>query len=247
MRGGHRKKFTSLPDVIFIDLDNTLYPYEPAQRGAIESVEKKLRDSLGIKRNEFTQAFKNAREQVKKRLAGSPSCRSRLLYFQALLENFGLGSSVLNALDLEQTYWRNFLRNAELFEGVSNFLEDVRLRNIPIVLVSNLTTQIQFRKLVYLGVEEYFNFVVTSEEIGVEKPDARIFIAAAEKCNKMGGNIWMIGDDPICDICGSSEALNCLTILKVSSLGSSAGKRCSPDFIFKDYNKLSKLLDSIES
>ena len=41
---------------------------------------------------------------------------------QRMLEIMGLGSQVLLALDLEQTYWRTFLGNAVLFEVLKNFL-----------------------------------------------------------------------------------------------------------------------------
>ncbi len=120
--------------------------------------------------------------QIKNRLKGTGSSHSRLLYLQRMLEILGLGSQVLLALDFEQTYWRTFLSNAILFDGVKELLEDIRLIGIPTAIVTDLTAQIQFRKIVYFGLEYYFDFIVTSEEARYDKPHEAPFKIAVEKC-----------------------------------------------------------------
>ena len=57
-----------------------------------------------------------------------------------------------------------------------------------------MTAQIQFRKLVYFGLDEFFDYVVTSEEAGADKPDKMPFKVALEKLQLEPENIWMIGD-----------------------------------------------------
>ena len=99
---------------------------------------------------------------------------------QAMLENIGLGSQILIALDLEQTYWRTFLSNALIFKGVKEFLEDIRLSSIPTAIVTDLTSQIQFRKVIYFGLDHYFDYIVTSEEAGFDKPHESSFKIAIE-------------------------------------------------------------------
>ena len=79
-----------------------------------------------------------------------------------MLEYMGLGSQILLSLDLEQTYWRTFLSHAILFNHVKELLDDLRLSSISTAVMTDLTTQIQFRKLVYFGLDSYFNFIVTS-------------------------------------------------------------------------------------
>ena len=69
-----------------------------------------------------------------------------------------LRSQVLLALDLEQTYWRTFLANAVLFENAKDLLDDLRL-GIPTAIVTDLTAQIQFRKVIYFGLDKYFDFI----------------------------------------------------------------------------------------
>jgi HAD superfamily hydrolase (TIGR01549 family) len=103
-----------------------------------------------------------------------------------MLEIMGVGSQVLLALDFEQTYWRTFLSHAVLFEGVKELLDDLRLLGIPTAIVTDLTAQIQFRKVVYFNLDHYFDYIVTSEEAGYDKPHPAPFQIALEKMRPKG-------------------------------------------------------------
>jgi putative hydrolase of the HAD superfamily len=204
-----------MPAAVLLDTDNTLYPYEPAHRAAMTAARAKAGQLFNLSEADFEQAFDAARRGVKARLAGTASSHSRLLYFQRMLEIIGLGSQVLLALDLEQTYWRTFLGSATLFDGLKDFLDELRLIGVPIAIVTDLTAQIQFRKIVYFGLDQHFDFVVTSEEAGFDKPHAAPFLIAAEKMRADGKCIWMIGDDGANDIEGARAALGAITFQKV--------------------------------
>ena len=53
--------------------------------------------------------------------------------------------------------------------------EDCSKRIFSIPMHPYLTSQIQLRKLSYFWLEDIFDAVVTSEEVGYDKPDIRIF------------------------------------------------------------------------
>lgn len=237
MKIRNAQAFEKLPEAILFDTDNTLYAYPPAHHAAMTAIRRKASQSLGIGEEKFDSAFNLAREEIKNRLKETASSHSRLLYFQRMLEIIGLGSQVLLALDLEQTYWRNFLSKAVLFSGVKEFLDDLRLNGVPIAIVTDLTAQIQFRKIVYFGLDHYFDYIVTSEEAGKDKPHAAPFQLAVEKMQAMGKNIWFIGDNPANDILGARTILNAVTLQKVHE-----GVEESPhaDMIFSDFNQLRK-------
>jgi putative hydrolase of the HAD superfamily len=157
----------------------------------------------------------------------------------------GLGSQVLLALDFEQTYWRTFLNKAVLFDDVKEVLDDIRLLSIPIAIVTDLTAQIQFRKIVYFGLDHYFDFIVTSEEAGFDKPNEAPFKIALNKMKPKGTNIWMIGDNPLNDIMGAKNSINANTIQKIHK-GTDLGiDDASPDAYFTNYNELKVLLSSL--
>lgn len=236
------EKFTALPDAILFDTDNTLYPYDPAHAAARQAIKEKVVTTFSIKPDDFDKAFNEARTQVKHRLKDTAASHSRLLYIQRMLEIMGLGSQVLLALDFEQTYWRTFLSHAILFDEVKETLDDLRLLGIPTAIVTDLTAQIQFRKIVYFGLDHYFDYIVTSEEAGFDKPHAAPFEIALQKMQPKGNRIWMIGDNPVNDIQGAREKINAITLQKIhhgSDLGTGAQ---APDAAFHEFSDLRHII-----
>lgn len=238
-------RFTRLPDAFLFDTDNTLYPYEPAHAAAQSAVREKVTKTFSISQDVFDKAFNQARAEVKSRLNHSASSHSRLLYLQRMLEIMGLGSQVLLALDFEQTYWRTFLSNAILFDGVKELLDDIRLLGIPTAIVTDLTAQIQFRKVVYFGLDHYFDYIVTSEEAGFDKPHEAPFQIAIRKMRPKGDCIWMIGDNPINDIKGAREKINSVTLQKIHNCVTIGEDTCQADAIFDDFHDLRYLIKKI--
>jgi putative hydrolase of the HAD superfamily len=241
----NNKRFNNLPDAILFDTDNTLYAYDPAHSAAHTAVREKMSKMFSISADTFETAFNQARLEVKSRLNNTASSHSRLLYLQRMLEILGLGSQILLVLDFEQTYWRTFLNNAKLFDGVKELLDDIRLLDIPIAIVTDLTAQIQFRKVVYFGLDHFFDFIVTSEESGFDKPHQASFELALNKMDAKGGNIWMIGDNPINDILGAREKINAVTIQKVHKGVNKGNGETEPDAFLYEFSELRKLISDL--
>lgn len=230
------------PDAILFDTDNTLYDYNQSHRIALESVKNKTIEIFSITKDEFYTSFNKARAIVKKRLGNTAASHNRLLYFQVMLESLGVGSQVFHSLDLEQTYWRSFLNSAELFPDVKKVLLLLRQLSIPTAVVTDLTSQIQFRKLVFFDLQDLFNYIVTSEESGFDKPHKASFKLALRKINPKGKNIWMIGDNQETDIRGAKKNINAVTFLKIHSGSGYSNKKFKPDIIFEKYDDFYNLL-----
>lgn len=193
----------SLPKAVCLDLDNTLYAYSPCNTAGMHAVYTKLCNLFSICEADAKPCFEEARRQIKEQLGETASSHSRLLYFQRMIEIMGLKTQISLTLDLEQTFWRAYLMRMELFEGVKEFLYALRAKSIPIAIVSDLTAQIQFRKIMYLDIDGLIDHIVTSEEVGADKPDVRIFKLALEKLHCSSEQVWMIGDDKVKDIEGA--------------------------------------------
>ena len=222
------------PQAVIFDTDNTLYPYEPAHKAATKAVEIKACDLLGISLEKFNKAFITARLEVKVQLNKTASSHSRLLYYQRTIEILGLNTQILMTLDLEQTYWRTFLANCRLFPEVKEFILDLKSAGIAIAIITDLTAQIQFRKIIYFGLDNYFDYVVTSEEAGADKPSSEPFEIALKKLQISSENIWMIGDNANADIMGASQ-FNMLTLQKKHQ-GVSISKNAT--YVFENYIEL---------
>ena len=72
-------------------------------------------------------------------------------------------------------------------------------------IITNGFEEVQQIKLVNSDLEEYFDLVVTSEKVGVKKPNARIFEFALEQANATADESIMIGDDLLVDVLGAEK------------------------------------------
>ncbi len=235
---------------MLFDLDNTLYPYEPSHEAGMSAVRAKAITTIGIDANEFDTAFNNARTDTKKQLGTTASAHSRLVYFQRTLEYLGLRSQILLSLEFEQTYWSSYFAAIKLREGVIDFLDQLARINITKALITDLTAQIQFRKLVYLELDRRFEYVVTSEESGEDKPHPASFEIAMKKLYPSTGlnapelqkqNIWMIGDNVDSDLKGAKEAINATT-LGIKSELRDRNRSPSIDMLFDSFRDLEQFI-----
>jgi putative hydrolase of the HAD superfamily len=234
--------FATSPGVVIFDVDNTLYAYDPPHAAAMEAVEKKAHKLLGVGPKDFRRAFGRARGELKERLGATASSHSRLLYFQRTIELLGTGTQILMALDLEQTYWRVFLINSELFPGVRDLIQHLGSAGVRTAALTDLTAQVQFRKLIYFGLDAVFDFIVTSEEVGSDKPASAGFQLVIDKLDAKDEKVWYIGDCPVKDIAGARDFG--LATLQKRHGGVSVGKGASaPDVVFDDFRALIKTME----
>jgi len=243
----NKKVFDRLPDAVLFDTDNTLYNYLPAHKVAINEVLNKAFKIFAISKVDFNNALFEAKKEIKDRLGNTASSHNRLLYFQVTLEKLGLNSQIMFALDLEQTYWRTFLNASSLFPNVKELLGDLRKLEIPTAIVTDLTAQIQFRKIVYFELDKLFDYIVTSEESGYDKPNPSSFKLAIKKMQPKGSKIWMIGDNYITDIKGSRDAIDAIAIQKKHKGVIIESKKHKPDCIFENYSELRSLINKIST
>lgn len=187
-----------------LDLDNTLYAYEPAHNAALEAAFSLLarHESFAQLSQDAARLYKAARKEIHEELHGQAASHSRILYFQRLLE-LASCSNLSFAGDLETVYWDTFLERIELSEGAENLLRFLRARGIKIAIVTDLTAQIQLRKLRKLGLEPLIDAFVSSEEAGVEKPETRIFHRACKKLAVVVEDAFVVGDSYERDVMGA--------------------------------------------
>lgn len=76
---------------------------------------------------------------------------------------------------------------------------------IPIV-VTNGETRVQEEKMHRTGLHDLVAGYVISQQVGVRKPNPRIFAIAAERAGRRFRRAWLIGDSPEADI-GGADAI----------------------------------------
>lgn len=239
----NRAAFARPPRLVVLDLDNTFYRYADAHRAGFDAAAQKAHALLGMARDQFRDLYDAARRAVKAQLKETAGSHSRLHYFIDIIDAAGLGAQPLIALDLEQTYWTAFLDGAVLLPDALELLEDLRLAGVPMALVTDLTTQIQLRKVVYWGMDQFFSAIVTSEEAGAEKPAAAPYQLLLRKLGAAPEAVWSIGDGIDSDIQGSKQHLGAATLLRCESL-SDVEPTPALDLAFDQFKSLRTFLAS---
>ncbi len=192
---------------LLIDLDDTLYHYDPVHKLAFDACMEKVESIYKIPSGEFKNLWKIARDKVHIDVHGQGASHSRLLYLQKVSELHSGKTNAEFALDIEQTYWSVFLREMEFRKGVESFLERAKLAGLKLAIVTDLTAQIQLQKWQKLKLDRFFDCLVSSEEAGVEKPSPYIFELALQKLQLNTNEVAMIGDNVAKDIAGAEALL----------------------------------------
>ncbi len=82
-------------------------------------------------------------------------------------------------------------------------------RSYRLGIVSNGTSATQRAKIQRAELERFFEPILISEEVGVRKPAAQIFMCAAEVWNLAPESILVVGDDADHDVAGARAAGMC--------------------------------------
>lgn len=188
---------------ILLDLDDTLYAYKPCHQAGYESCKALAQEKYNISHTDFEVAWKAGRGKVHQDLHGQGASHSRLLYAQKASEVLFGKTHPVFALEMEETYWSVFLETMEFKPGVEAFLQEAKDKGIKMCIVTDLTSQIQMRKWMKLDLGRYIEFLVSSEEAGVEKPGGYMFELAMEKLGVKAEECIMIGDSEEKDIKGA--------------------------------------------
>ncbi len=179
-----------------------MYPYEECHKNGLNGFKNFCESKLGLSDSESLKTYEKARKIINERLHGQAASHSRLLYAKEFCELLEL-NPVVYAKKLEECYWSSFLEHIELRPNVFHFLERLKIANKRLALVTDLTTEIQLKKLNLLGIGSFFDVIVTSEEAGREKPDPKIFELALYKLKAVKSECVMIGDNYEKDVLGA--------------------------------------------
>ena len=82
---------------------------------------------------------------------------------------------------------------------------DLKARRIRIGIGTDMTASIQFKKLETFGFCSYIDFIVTSQETGVEKPHPHFFEICVEKAGCTADSCVFIGDNLKKDVQGACD------------------------------------------
>lgn len=188
---------------IIFDLDNTLYDYDICHKQALTSVFQYIQMRIG-NRPDIQLIYDFISNNLKNELGGTASSHNKNIYFKQLLEQLNISLDVL--IVINNLYWETFFENMVLFEGVYDFISWNRGLGIKIGVLTDYETEYQIKKLDKVGILGFINEIVTSEEVGIEKPSIQMFQTILKKMDLHSDEVIMFGDNFVKDIQGAMTA-----------------------------------------
>lgn len=194
---------------LFFDLDHTLWDTD---RNAEESLTELFQEfnlvASGIPDfNTFYTCYRTHNERLWGLYAENKVGRDavRMHRFLHTLSDFGIEDEVIASRLADEFVARTPYRR-HLIPGAVPLLESLAER-YSLSIITNGFKEAQHIKLKSSGIDHFFDHVFISEEVGVHKPDPRIFQHAMQKAGASDpGTCIMIGDTFLTDVCGAVNA-----------------------------------------
>ena len=191
---------------VIFDIDNTVYSYDENHVYGMQALAEYCTGAFGISREEMEKCYRKAGTIMVNRIGtDTAAIHSRMIRVQCMLEL--LGQPLFpHARNMYHAYWDTFIEHIEPNPGVLEFMQELKKRNIRIGIGTDMTAYIQYRKLEAAGAAPYIDFIVTSEEAGIEKPHYHFFDICVEKAGVRPEECAFIGDNVKKDIEGAWES-----------------------------------------
>lgn len=189
---------------VFLDFDDTIYD----TRGNADIALRELFEHFQLNRyfecfDTFSESYWKRNHEVWTLYSLGKMKRSELIVERFLypLRQVGTGTADF-ALELNDWFLDSTAQKSGLIEGAVDLLEYLK-QNYHIHMISNGFSEVQYRKMKSAGVESYFEEVILSEEVGVNKPNPAIFDFALKKTGAYAEESVMVGDNFDTDITGA--------------------------------------------
>lgn len=197
---------------VFFDLDHTLWDFEKNSDLTFQKVFKI--NTLAVDLPSFLEVYKPLNFKFWKLYREEKVTKSELRYgrlkntFDAL--NFTISDALIDVIsDQYIEYLADF---NHLLDGAIEILDYLN-QKYTLHIITNGFEEIQTKKMINSKIYHYFDKVITSESVGVKKPNSKVFNHALEITNAQKEHAIMIGDNIEADINGAlkvgMKAIHC--------------------------------------
>ncbi|KAI4619256.1 uncharacterized protein J4E87_007505 [Alternaria ethzedia] len=200
----------------FFDLDDTLHEFRKASSAAVNATLRLILENhahhelspgkpltVAELRAEYLKILKTGTSAAF--VDGKTSHEYRAERFQGVMNAFGIDCTKQQMQVLLDTYETAITRNLQLKEGAIPLLQTLKQRGKSIAIITEGPQDSQERTVAALGLEPYFDRLVTTNKLGVAKIDG-LFGKALELIGVKGEEVVMVGDSWERDVVPAVEA-----------------------------------------
>ncbi|MGI4864236.1 MAG: HAD family hydrolase [Janthinobacterium lividum] len=189
---------------VLFDLDDTLFDHMATARAALAATAAGRPALQGVPAEELYQRYSALLEEMHPRvMTGQLSyLAARQLRFQQLLAPYEPAVSAAAVEELAAQHYGHYRQLRQPVAGALALLQRLTPA-VKIGIVTNNRTEEQRDKLDFLGMTALVDALITSEDVGVLKPDPAIYQVALERLQARPAETVMVGDNWQADVLGA--------------------------------------------
>lgn len=197
---------------LFFDLDHTLWDFEKNSDLTFQKIFKM--NDLSVDLHSFLEVYRPLNFKFWKLYREEKVTKSELRYgrlkntFDAI--DFPISDTLIYLI--ADQYIEHLADFNHLFDGAIEILDYLN-QKYTLHIITNGFEEIQTKKMINSKIYHYFEKVITSESVGVKKPNPKVFKHALEIANANIDQAIMIGDSIEADINGAlgvgMKAIHC--------------------------------------
>ncbi len=195
---------------IFIDLDDTIWDFAANSHTSLELMYKHLDIARLFPNYErFSEAYYAKNSELWTLYHHGKIEKDFLIIerYAHLLREIGYEDKDNQlASHMNEYYLDTLAQQTRLVEYAPQLLQYLQSKGYNLYILSNGFIEVQHKKLQAAGIAQYFSRMVLSDEIGINKPDKRLFDYALTVTNSTADETLMIGDNYDADILGAMHA-----------------------------------------
>ena len=193
---------------VFFDLDHTLWDFERNSEETLQEVFEllKLKEAGVNNADDFINRYHIHNENLWSLYQRGLIERDFLRYerWANTLKEFGVKNDLL-VEQLGDEYLKLLPEKMHLFSDTIEVLDYLKPK-YRLHIITNGFEEVQFKKIDNSGIRKYFDYIITSETAGYQKPNPLIFEHAFQITNANAMNSIFIGDSLDADIAGAKNA-----------------------------------------
>ncbi|MDE7472969.1 MAG: YjjG family noncanonical pyrimidine nucleotidase [Muribaculaceae bacterium] len=195
--------------VVWLDLDDTLWDFKANSRVALAG----LYADHGLDRwfssqDEWIERYERHNHALWDRYNHALITKDELMKsrFRLPLEEVGSPMAAELGARFDGEYLDRLAECTRLVDGAIDLLEWIKDNGMMTGVLSNGFTEVQHRKIRNSGLAPLIDYTVLSDDIGVNKPDVRLYRHAEQVAGTTAARCIMVGDNPDTDISGAVDA-----------------------------------------
>lgn len=193
---------------LFFDLDRTLWDFDSNSHDALSQIFDELNLGDRIKNKKaFISDYKRINEEMWAAYRQGSLQKEELRMGRFLR---ALKKHDVDDLDLAESYAESYLelcpKLTKLFPNTLDTLSVLKQMGKQLHIITNGFSEVQYLKLERSGLADFFDVVICSDTVGINKPDKRIFREALIQASAKPIESMMIGDHLETDVLGAHAA-----------------------------------------